>query len=273
MPLISEKPKLLCIGGHDVNMGAGLEMDYAVGSALGCDVFLCPTMHTYQSNSGLHSVDCIDKKDFEEDLQHKLLSDIRAIKIGALGNELIVESLIRALDDLNDKPPIIFDPVHSASLSFPGVYLNTASGVQLAEEELLSRVSLATPNTLEYGNGLAYKKCPAVLLKGGHDSGVVDYIADTFYLSGQRLFEVRHTLYQDVSLIHGTGCALSTAIASLIAKSSGLEDSVICALSIMQNWIFQALKENYVLIPKPIELDKKKLNSNAKKFSGEIFWI
>ena len=273
MPLISEKPKLLCIGGHDVNMGAGLEMDYAVGSALGCDVFLCPTMHTYQSNRGLHSVDCIDKKDFEEELQHKLLSDIRAIKIGALGNEFILESLISTLDGLNNKPPIIFDPVYSASLSFPGVYLNTVSGVRLAEEELLSRISLATPNTLEYGNGLAYKKCPAVLLKGGHDSATVDYIADTFYLSGQMLFEVRHALYQDVGLIHGTGCALSTAIASLAAKSFDLENSVICALSIMQKWISQALKENNILIPKPVELDKDRLNFNVKKFSGKSFWI
>ena len=186
MPPLLEKPKLLCIGGHDVNMGAGLEMDYSVGEALGCNVYLCPTMYTNQSKKGLQSVDCIDRKIFEEDLRYKLSEDIKAIKIGALGNEHLLESLIKGLDEFDDKFSIIFDPVYSASISAPGVYLNTAHGIRLAEQELLRRVSLATPNILEYGDGLAYKKCAAVLLKGGHYSDALEYISDTLYVSGEK---------------------------------------------------------------------------------------
>ena len=273
MPPLLEKPKLLCIGGHDINMGAGLEMDYSVGKALGCSVYLCPTMHTNQSKKGLHSVDCIDRKSFEEDLRCKLSQDIKAIKIGALGNEHILESLIKVLDEFDNKLPIIFDPVYSASISSTGVYLNTAQGILLAEQKLLSRVSLATPNTLEYGDGLAYKKCAAVLLKGGHCSDPLEYISDTLYISGKKLLEVRHTLYQDVGLIHGTGCALSTAIAAFSAQSFNLERSVICALSIMDKWIFEALKKDKVLIPYSVEVDKKLLEFNSKKTSNTYLWI
>ena len=236
---------ILCVGGNDINMGAGLQTDSAVAKALGCHARLAPTMHTSQTVDGLQSVDVIDKEVVGRSILDVLSDGVDAIKIGALGNEQVAEVVVEILGPWRDILPIVFDPVSQASKSNTGVCLNTPAGVQFAEQRLLTMVTLATPNGLEYGSGKSYFECSAVLKKGGHtdpllclDGGTQpDYISDVLHIREGSALEIRHARFDDIQAVHGTGCALSSLITCYLAMGIELENAVITSLRVMQQWL------------------------------------
>ncbi|MFT7516926.1 MAG: hydroxymethylpyrimidine/phosphomethylpyrimidine kinase [Myxococcota bacterium] len=236
---------ILCVGGNDAGMGAGLETDFAVAKALGCHAHLAPTMHTVQTVDGLQSVELIDREVVGRSMLEALSDGIDAVKVGALGDALITEVVIEVLDPWQKMLPIVFDPVASASKSKHGVFLNTAAGVKLAEERLLPMVTLATPNAIEYGSGKSYLECAAILRKGGHadpfavfESGEhPDYISDVLEARGRPALEFRHTRLDNIGAVHGTGCALSSLVTCYLAMNLDLENAVTTALRVMQEWL------------------------------------
>jgi|GEM_PF-854423 hydroxymethylpyrimidine/phosphomethylpyrimidine kinase len=241
---------ILCVGGNDVHMGAGLQTDFAVAKALGCYAHLAPTMHTVQNEDGLQAVDVIDREVVGRSMLDALSDGVDAVKVGALGDELVAEVVVEILDPWRDMLPIVFDPVAKASKSAAGVELNTAAGVKLAEQRLLPMVTLATPNAIEYGSGKSYSECRAVLRKGGHadpfkcfEQGIQpDYISDVLQAHGRQALEIRHHKIDDVQSVHGTGCALSSLITCYLANGLELDNAVITALRVMQEWL-HATKE------------------------------
>ena len=236
---------ILCVGGNDIHMGAGLQTDLAVAEALGCHAHLAPTMHTVQTEDGLQSVDVLDREAVGRSMLDGLSDGVDAIKVGALGNELIAEVVVEILDPWRDILPIVFDPVSQASKSKTGVCLNTPAGVQLAEQRLLPMVTLATPNSMEYGSGKSYLECPAVLQKGGHADPFLcfesdaqpDYISDVLHVRGRAALEMHHARLDNIQAVHGTGCALSSLVTCYLAKGIELENAVITALRVMQEWL------------------------------------
>jgi hydroxymethylpyrimidine/phosphomethylpyrimidine kinase len=245
MSALQRPVTILCVGGNDINMGAGLQTDFAVAKALGCHARLAPTMHTVQTTGGLQSVDVIDKGIVGRSILDGLSDGVDAIKIGALGNEQVAEVVVEILDPWRDILPIVFDPVSQASKSNIGVCLNTPAGVQFAEQRLLPMVTLATPNTFEYGSGRSYLECSAVLKKGGHADPLLcleggtqpDYISDVLHIRGGSSLEMRHARFDDIQAVHGTGCALSSLITCYLAKGVELENAVIASLRVMQQWL------------------------------------
>ncbi|MAU94130.1 MAG: hypothetical protein CMJ93_07975 [Planctomycetes bacterium] len=236
---------ILCIGGNDIHMGAGLQTDLAVAKALGCHAHLVPTMHTVQTEDGLQSVDVLDREAVGRRMLDGLSEGVDAIKVGALGNEFIAEVVVEILGSWRDILPIVFDPVSQASKSKAGVCLNTPAGVQLAEQRLLPMVTLATPNSMEYASGKGYLECPAVLQKGGHagpssrfeSDTQPDYISDVLHARGRVALEMRHARLDNIQAVHGTGCALSSLVTCYLAKGIELESAVITALRVMQEWL------------------------------------
>ena len=236
---------ILCVGGNDINMGAGLQTDFAVATALGCHARLAPTMHTIQTADGLQSVDVIDREVVGRSMLDGLSEGVDAIKIGALGNEHVAEAVVEILDPWRDILPIVFDPISQASKSNTGACLNTPAGVEFAEKRLLPMVTLATPNGLEYGSGKSYLECSAVLKKGGHldpflclESGTEpDYISDVLHIRGGAVIEMRHARFDDIQAVHGTGCALSSLVTCYLAMGIELENAVITSLRVMQQWL------------------------------------
>ena len=156
-----------------------------------------------------------------------LLTDIevKAVKLGILGSQSVISELAEHLD--LPRAPVVWDPVMAPTQG------DVRFGPELfrsALEELGRHLTLVTPNTEELGRltgtdirdlaqavtqarALAEVSKVAVLVKGGHLSGEesVDVLCHD---GGTEYLKARRIATEDV---HGTGCALSTAIAVHLA--------------------------------------------------------
>jgi hydroxymethylpyrimidine/phosphomethylpyrimidine kinase len=248
---------VLCLGGSDPTMGAGVQMDTAVCRALGVAPRVVETMFTKQGEMGLESVELRDMMQIAHDILHTLDDGVQAIKIGALGDAHIVEAVVAALEPWHDAIPIVIDPVAAASKSKTEVYLNTRAGVRLMESDLFPLAAVVTPNVLEYGNGERYENCKAILRKGGHTDSFAElegrepskWVADVLEYPNGDSFEYRHTRVLGGEHLHGTGCALSTAIACGLANGTTLSEACHTGIGALHVWIKQAIEDQHDLQP------------------------
>ena len=229
-------PRALSIAGSDSGGGAGIQADLAVFFALGVHGATAVTAVTSQNTEGIRRIDAVPPEGIEAQIE-AVLSDIGAgaIKIGMLGNESGIRAVARALDR-HPGIPIVLDPVLNST---GGVPLLERSGERALVEDLLPLVSLLTPNLHEAAallgqeapagssdaardvcSRLAARGPRAILLKGGHGSG--DVVQD--WLWTRESFRIFEHPRREVSP-HGTGCALSAAIAAHLARGLGLEEA------------------------------------------------
>jgi hydroxymethylpyrimidine/phosphomethylpyrimidine kinase len=180
-----------------------------------------------------------------------VLGDIGAdaIKIGMLANAEIVSAVARTLASRASLPMVI-DPVMIAK---GGDRLLETSAVAILRSELLALADVATPNIPEAevlaempirsledmrlaGERIRRLGPRIVLVKGGHAEGseaidVAVMEAGTVEIRGPRL-PGRHT--------HGTGCTLSSAIASNLAKGMAAEAAIRAAREFLEGAIRHA---------------------------------
>lgn len=226
---------VLTIAGSDSSAGAGLLRDQRVLLDHGAMARVVITAVTAQSNSAVTAVHHVPPPiilaQFESASEEGCLG---AVKIGMLGTEETVAAVVVGLQML-PALPIVLDPVLSSS---SGTRLLSEGGQQRLLESLCPLVTLLTPN-LEEAAMLLQKPLArteqdviaqaselreslgcAVLIKGGHavDQRAIDYLADggrPLSISGKRI----------ATSMRGTGCALSTAIAVGLARSSELAEA------------------------------------------------
>ncbi|WP_340373102.1 bifunctional hydroxymethylpyrimidine kinase/phosphomethylpyrimidine kinase [Peribacillus sp. FSL E2-0218] len=242
--------KALTIAGSDSGGGAGIQADIKTFSAHGIFGMSVITAVTAQNTKEVRSVQAIDT-DIITDQMAAVFEDIHvdAVKIGMLGSKEIVETVAEAL---NTYLPaiVILDPV---MISKSGHHLLDGKAVTALKTNLLPLATLITPNVpeAEVLTGLSirteqdfYKAClslielgsNAVLLKGGHAEGNPN---DLFYdgknfhwIKGERI----HT-----KNTHGTGCTLSSAIASNLANGQSLQESIVQA----KLYISEAIRNSF----------------------------
>jgi hydroxymethylpyrimidine/phosphomethylpyrimidine kinase len=250
---VSGIPRALTIAGSDSGGGAGIQADLKVFFALGCHGMSALTALTAQNTvevSGIHEV----PPDFVVAQIDAVVSDIGvdAAKTGMLASAEIVEAVAGAVDR-NRMSNLVVDPVfvskHRDSLLAP-------DAIDALKTRLLPLAAVVTPNLFE-AEGLTGKEISslgdmreaadsikelgptAVLVKGGHAEwaeGAVDvfYDGDAYEeLSGPR-FDTEDT--------HGTGCALSAAIAARLAHGDGLLEAVRFAKSFVSGAIESSLR-------------------------------
>ncbi len=234
------RPLLLTIAGSDPSGGAGLQGDLKVFLRFGVSGAAVPTAVTVQSTSGVRSVNPLPAPLVAAQLA-ALLADVRpaAVKVGLLGRGATVEAVARALSPLARRgTPIVLDPVLAAS---SGLRLLPRSAVPALVRRLLPLATLVTPNLaeaaelaglpvadvrrhpLETAQVLLQAGARAVLLKGGHLPG--PRATDLLVTPGRATFlslPRRHGRRR----VHGTGCALASAIAALLARGRTLEQAV-----------------------------------------------
>lgn len=229
---------VLTIAGSDPSGGAGIQADIKTISAHNCYATSVITALTSQNTIGVKCVFNVPGNVFDSQLR-TVLEDIHpdAIKIGMLGNEEIVEILCRILNELPARPPIVLDTI---MISTSGHRLLTRNAIRMMCEGLFPLCSLITPNLpeAEYMLGeniqdmgksaeaLARHYGCNVLLKGGHSSGHVmtDYLC-------RKEGDIYTTIsYEEQRIqshnLHGTGCTLSSAIASNLALGKDLQTAV-----------------------------------------------
>ncbi len=250
----SRPPRILAIAGSDSSGGAGIQADIKTITMLGGYAMTAITAITAQNSKGVTGVEVLSP-DFVAAQMDACMGDIGvdAVKIGMLGSADIAEVVADRLEDL--PCPIVFDPVmvatSGASLADQATIevfewlmeLATLTTPNLPELERLSGMEIADEIQLSEASGAVLDRIGggAILAKGGHWKGgfilsgnsapvsTDNLIVDTLYTQNAQghwneqawsdpRIDTRHN--------HGTGCTLSSAIATLLAKGLLLEEAI-----------------------------------------------
>ena len=218
--------QLLTIAGSDSSGGAGIQADIKTFSAHGCYAMSVITAVTAQNTLGVNAVQDIDPEIIAAQLD-AIFQDIRvdAVKVGMVSR---TESIHVIADRLRRYQPchIVVDPV---MVSKSGYNLLQPDAVEALKEKLIPLASMLTPNIPEAeiiagmkinmpsDMELAAEKVAAlgaksVLVKGGHLEGAAD---DLLYDGQEMIWYAGHRI--ESKNTHGTGCTISSAIASNLA--------------------------------------------------------
>jgi len=231
----ADAPGVLICAGLDPSGGAGLIADVRIASALGARPVGVVTALTVQDTQGVRSAHPLDAEVVGAQLA-ALLSDVevKGVKLGMLGGVDLARQIAAGLH--LTAAPVVWDPIGAPSLGA------VAFDRELFEEMLRAlapHLTLITPNADELAvltkqrigdlddlvaaaRQLAGRIGAAVLAKGGHAGGPesVDVL-----VSGERVEALRSPRVAAGEHVHGTGCALSTAIASHLALGASLVEA------------------------------------------------
>jgi len=230
--------RVLAIAGSDSGGGAGIQADIKAISACGCFATTAITAITAQNTLGVIDIHAIPVNTLKNQIL-AVLQDIGtdSIKIGMLHNSETIIAVTEVLKQFKIKN-IVLDPVMVAT---SGSKLLQDAAINTLQEVLIPKVRVITPNIPEaeilldkkigkqnslpeYANMLGNKYNVSVLLKAGHLIG--DDLIDVFYNA-----ETKQTLELKSKRIitqntHGTGCTLSSALASFLAQGLELNDAI-----------------------------------------------
>lgn len=225
----------LTIAGSDCSGGAGIQADLKTMTMNGVYAMSAITALTAQNTTGVRAIQEATPEFLKQQID-AVFEDIYpdAVKIGMVSSSELIRVIADRLRYYKAKN-VVIDPVMIAT---SGSSLMKTNAVQTLINELLPVVTLVTPNIPEARvlSGLTVETkedmvtaakqisdsyhC-AVLLKGGHS--IYD-ANDLLYVNGEATwFEGKHI---DNPNTHGTGCTLSSAIASNLAKGFTLTESI-----------------------------------------------
>ncbi|MGE4373024.1 MAG: bifunctional hydroxymethylpyrimidine kinase/phosphomethylpyrimidine kinase [Xanthobacter sp.] len=233
----STAPIALTIAGSDSSGGAGIQADLKTFSALGvyaASVITALTAQNTQGVTGIHDV----PDDFIAAQMDAVFTDldVKAVKIGMLSRPGAIRTVESGLAR-HDAHPVVLDPVMVAA---SGAKLLTDDAVATLKECLLPRATLLTPNLPEaatllaceiaeteeamvrQGESLMQLGPKAVLMKGGHGTGA-DSVDILVTPNGCTRLPAPRRATRNT---HGTGCTLSSAIASGLAFGLSMEEAV-----------------------------------------------
>jgi len=240
---MSNAPRhVLAIAGSDPTGGAGLQADLQVIHHFGCHGMGVVSALTVQDTQKVRSVLPVFPSVILDQLRC-LLQDIQphAVKVGMLASDDVVRNTTLGLAEIPLEVPVVIDPILFASDGTPLLERRAYAALM----QLFARATLVTPNLPEVeallgedasgrrGSERAAARfleefgCGAVLIKGGHREGAPDDLLAIAGESGPALhwFEGKR-LDAPAAGVHGTGCALSTAIAAGLARERDLVDAV-----------------------------------------------
>ena len=225
----------LTIAGSDSSGGAGIQADIKTMMANGVYAMSAITALTAQNTTGVTAIQNTTPQFLSQELD-SIFTDIfpDAVKIGMVSESDLIRVIAAKLRQYR-AANIVVDPVMVAT---SGARLISKEAVDVLKEELFPLADLLTPNIpetevltgmkiktpedmIEAARQVSEKYNCAVLCKGGHKLNDAN---DLLYEEGAyRWFEGKRI---DNPNTHGTGCTLSSAIASNLAKGFSMEESV-----------------------------------------------
>ncbi|MBR5425446.1 MAG: bifunctional hydroxymethylpyrimidine kinase/phosphomethylpyrimidine kinase [Clostridiales bacterium] len=243
----------LTIAGSDCSGGAGIQADIKTMTMNGVYAMSVITALTAQNTTGVTGIMEVSPEFLKKQLD-AVFTDIfpDAVKIGMVSSPELIEVIAERLTFYKAKN-IVVDPVMVAT---SGAKLISDDAVDVLVNRLMPMATVITPNIPEgeilSGMNITSRedmeaaakiisqristssaKTVSVLLKGGHS--ICD--ADDLLYSDGRVYWYKGTRIDNPNT-HGTGCTLSSAIASMLAIGVPLED----AISEAKTYITGALK-------------------------------
>mgnify|MGYP001645090038 CR=1 FL=1 len=236
----------LTIAGSDCSGGAGIQADIKTMSALGVYAATAITSITVQNTKVVQAVHGVNPFIVADQIK-AVMDDLKpdAVKIGMVNDSATIHAIADTLKHY-PKCPIVIDPI---MVSTSGFNLMKPDALELFCHSLLPMSTLLTPNLPETEilsnmkiktiDDIAAQKimslgCNAVLMKGGHIDGGEK--VDRLYMANGGVQTFTHKTI-DTRNTHGTGCTLSSAITSYIARGLELTDAIAAA----KNYLSQAL--------------------------------
>lgn len=240
---------ILTIAGSDPIGGAGIQADIKTATSLGVYAMSVITAVTAQNTTGVKTYEAVSSQLLKDQLS-MVLDDVTpdAVKIGMIPTVEAVEIIADLIWRYNLKN-IVADPVCVAT---SGDSLTDCTVPEALAEYLFPKTDLITPNIPETEVFLGcqvsagnMKKAAeelsfttgakAVLVKGGHNINHEKSEDILFYKNSFYTFQTPRIATVNT---HGTGCSLSSAIASYVAKGLSLPESVGKA----KEWISEAIR-------------------------------
>lgn len=241
-------PVILSIAGSDCSGGAGIQADIKTISALGGYAASAITAVTIQNTLGVGAVHVLPPETVCGQVE-AVMEDLQpiAVKIGMVNDVQTVRVIADCLRKYSPKY-VVYDPVMAST---SGNKLMTDKAIEEIKKELLPFVTLLTPNIdealvftgkkistitdmQEAAQRLVEDYHTNILIKGGHLEGnemhdLLCMTDDTYYIYEEQKIET--------SNLHGTGCTLSSAIATFLAKGHPMREAILHA----KNYITQAI--------------------------------
>jgi hydroxymethylpyrimidine/phosphomethylpyrimidine kinase len=230
-------PRVLSIAGSDSGGGAGIQADLKTFAALGCFGMTAITALTAQNTQGVRAIHAVPTQMLADQID-AVVEDIGvdAVKIGMLHSADTVHTVASALQR-HGLHKVVLDPVMIAT---SGAKLIDDAAIEVLVRELFPLAAVVTPNLDEAallvgqplrseadmdaaGRQLLERGANAVLVKGGHLAG--DTVSDLLLARGAPAQWMRAARIASPNT-HGTGCTLSSAIASHLALGADLREAV-----------------------------------------------
>lgn len=248
-------PKLLIIAGSDSCGGAGIQADIKAATSLKVYSAAAITCLTAQNTARVYDV-FYPPADFLKKQIEVVLDDIKfdAIKIGMLGSLEVIETVANLLESKAKNIPLITDPVMIATSgdqllkteafkSFIASYLVKNAFLltpNIHEAEVLANQQIANLAEMKAAAKIIKKLgCKNVLIKGGH-LATEDGMIKSILLDESGKFHLISNRSHGEQNIHGTGCTLASAIASLIAKKLPL----VAAVKKANRYVYRAISKS-----------------------------
>lgn len=249
---------VLTIAGSDSSGGAGIQADIKTISALGLYACSAITAVTSQNTLGVKQIHPVPYSDVLFQIRAVMEDlEVNAIKIGMLFNEETTHAVKDALKEADFKGKIILDPVMQAT---SGATLAQKQAIKTMTDELFPLADLITPNLAEASllcnmeqitdeeqmrqaalyikNSLGAKQ---VLIKGGH---LQNLFSRDIFLNSESVFLEFDSKKLESRNTHGTGCTLSSAIASYCALGYEMPVAIQKAKTFVYNAIENSMSLN-----------------------------
>lgn len=229
---------VLTIAGSDCSGGAGIQADIKAISALGGYAASAITAITVQNTCGVTGIHPVPASYVKAQIE-AVMTDIKplAVKIGMINDVEIVKAIADCIRKYNPEF-VVFDPV---MVSTSGCRLIEDKAIDAIKEELIPLSTIITPNLSEAmvltgdsiddadsmkaaGEKILQMGCKAVLIKGGHLEG--NDMCDVLCIKGENTPYIYTASKISSKNTHGTGCTLSSSIATYLALGEALQEAV-----------------------------------------------
>lgn len=227
----------LTIAGSDSSGGAGIQADLKTMTAHHVYGMSCITALTAQNTTGVTDILEVSPEFLGAQLD-AVFTDIRpdAVKIGMVSGSGLIRMIAEKLRQYKAEK-IVLDPVMVAT---SGARLISEEAVRTLKEELIPLATVITPNIPEAeelsgmtisteeemaaaGRKISETYGVSVLMKGGHRINDANDLLIDRETKTETWF---HGVRIETTNTHGTGCTLSSAIASNLAEGSSLPEAV-----------------------------------------------